>query len=381
MPTSLFCAAGLTKPNECGNHLLLQLAAKLRYFELDWGFSIPWGHACLLGCVKGLFKELFSPFTSEAARPAHEISHARRRIITSRASRVSVTHEVGRPYKDVVHCWKSYTIEDWLHFTKTYSVFVLHNMLHPEIAAAWGHLRAAVLHYMRLREDTLEPAVREAAREHLRKYAKAVETYLPVHLCTFNLHLIVCHSYKQKTQTGTIFELLEFWIERGVGDGKEVVKYRLTSGPEKVVVGHHLLKRRLEELDRRPNMQNLPKKYFPRRGQHVMVDEAPANVNSFIGTGELTLLDAPAGNGMSDADAIYRCLNQYTIHFFLRNIEAWRYQNAWIGGEVVQSLVYRRARSRVSYNVRVDWVKGSITGTREVRFGMVHYLVKLLQTD
>lgn len=229
-------------------------------------------------------------------------------------------------------------MEDWLHFAESYAPFVLRDVLHPEVEAAWEHLRQAVMHYLRLEENTLQPGVRRVAEEHLREYAVAVETFLPVHLCTFNLHLIVCHSHEQETQTGTIFESSEFWIERGVGECKEVVKYRLTSAPDKVVVGHHLLKRRLIELAREPEMKDLPEKFFPKRGQHGKQDESAPEEDSLIGRGESFVLNFGPDVGTSDGHAIYRCLCQYAIQFPLAEIDAFRFQVAWIGGEVVQSL-------------------------------------------
>jgi hypothetical protein len=377
---SFFCifAAGELEAKDCGNHYLPEVAAKLRYFEMDWGFPIPWGHAGLLGCVKDLFRELLSKYPNEAQRKPHAISNAKRRIISPRAAHVRVPHEVGRPYKDVVHHWKSYTMEDWLHFVETYSVFVLRDILHPELAEAWEHLRAAVLHYMRLDDDTLRPEKREAARDHLRAYAVAVETYLPVYMCKFNLHLIVCHSYDQETELGSIFELLEFWIERGVGENKQAVKYRLTSAPEKVVVGHHNLSRRLFQLSLVPDLQNLPEKFFPKRGQHAKVDEAAPDESSLMGPGELVFLTgSEAASGGSDEQAVLDCLSRYSLHFPLNNVETWRFKVAWIGGELVQSKIYLRARSRVSYCVQVQWLKDTLRGLEETRFGVVQYFLKL----
>ena len=78
------------------------------------------------------------------------------------------------------------TIEDWLNWTETTSVYVTHgNDVLPRIVKeAWGHLRLSVLHYLRhvvVDQDPTAPgssynlAARRRAREHLLRFARIAE--------------------------------------------------------------------------------------------------------------------------------------------------------------------------------------------------------------
>ena len=65
--------------------------------------------------------------------------------------------------------------------------------------------------------------------------------HLPDPACTLNLHLAVCHLEQQEVARGATANCNEAWMERGIQDMKELMRYRLSSAPEKVFVNSRLL--------------------------------------------------------------------------------------------------------------------------------------------
>lgn len=368
-------------PNKCGNKFLPEIAKALPYFDMSWGFAIPFAHAALLGVVKSFWLlALFNYTCKEAERESYWIPKARRKLMAARAVMIRCTVEAGRPYRDIVATSGGWTMEDWLHWTETYSLYIARDILPPTMEAAWQALRKSVVHYARLDETTLSASEREAARDNLRAYAVFVDKYLPADECTLNLHTVVCHTYEQESQTGSIFEMSEYWIERLIGTLKKCVKYRMTTQPEKVIVGYYLLKRRLLQLSR-----FIKSVEYKEQTSHTIKDEESTEGGSFcLQSGQI--MEVLGEVGEVERNATEASLERMSIDVFEIDNQSVviKFKSAYLGGEIVQSKAYLLARERVSYCVSVDyhskvWDReaNEFRDQCQTRFGVVHYFVKI----
>ncbi|DBA84634.1 TPA: hypothetical protein ACH3X1_005997 [Trebouxia sp. C0004] len=111
----------------------------------------------------------------------------KRSIMRERGKKIRLTAEFGRPYKCIVDSFKSYKLDDWLHFLEIFSLI------------------------------------------------------LPESMLSYNLHILVCRLKKQEEAKGCVARCGELWVERGIQDVKSNVKYRTTSCPEKLYV-HDLMR-------------------------------------------------------------------------------------------------------------------------------------------
>lgn len=124
--------------------------------------------------------------------------------MTARASMVHSTVDFGRPYKDIVHRRGYWVMEEWLHWTETWSIIILQPYKHGSISLPilhdkdtlkmWQALQAICLHFMRAFAEHDSEARCQAVAGHLRAYSKAVERKFGPSECKYNLHLIVCRQ-------------------------------------------------------------------------------------------------------------------------------------------------------------------------------------------
>lgn len=90
--------------------------------------------------VKGFLAEALADYTGDC--PLHVISRNDRTTMRNRGKRLRLTAEFGRPYKCVVDSFKSYLLDDWLHFLETFSLYILQgNILDGVMQDMWLKLR------------------------------------------------------------------------------------------------------------------------------------------------------------------------------------------------------------------------------------------------
>ena len=224
--------------NVAGRHGIPPLAS-LSYFDLHFGYLLPWIHAGPWGILKNFWKHLLRDYTGQA--PALVISKAGRKQMSERAKYLVLTSDMGRPYTDIVKYKGTWVMENWLHWAETFSPVIVHDILQqecPEALEAWMNLRKAFLHYLcshgwydHMNADEKEKACCDATVS-IREYARFVEEKLGIQYCTINLRLLAVHSYDQEIQTGPIEHTLEFWVERAIQRYKKWVKDRVVNNPD-----------------------------------------------------------------------------------------------------------------------------------------------------
>ena len=185
-----------------GRHGIPPLA-ELSYFDLHFGYLLPWIHAGPWGVLKSFWKYLLRDYTGTRP-PAFAIPNADRKKMSSRAKYLVLTSDMGRPYTDIVRYKGTWVMENWLHWAETFCPVIAHDVLKescPQAFDAWMHLRRAFLHYLCSHEwyDHLDARQKEKARVEakvsMRTYAEFVESKLGIQFCTINLRMLTVHSY------------------------------------------------------------------------------------------------------------------------------------------------------------------------------------------
>ena len=74
--------------------------------------------------------------------PQHVISKPLRKEMRRRGQQLRLTAEFGRPYRCIVDSFKSYQLDDWLHFLETFSLYgVQGDMLDNVMQDMWDKMR------------------------------------------------------------------------------------------------------------------------------------------------------------------------------------------------------------------------------------------------
>ena len=361
-----------------GRHGIPPLA-ELSYFDLHFGYLLPWIHAGPWGVLKSFWKYLLRDYTGTRP-PAFAIPNADRKKMSSRAKYLVLTSDMGRPYTDIVRYKGTWVMENWLHWAETFCPVIAHDVLKescPQAFDAWMHLRRAFLHYLCSHEwyDHLDARQKEKARVEakvsMRTYAEFVESKLGIQFCTINLRMLTVHSYEQEIQTGPIKHTLEFWVERAIQRYKKWVKDRVVLQPDIFLGNCYLLECALndaaaagrdvhEMIYRAPrqalNSENLDDvklyQHLVGSGKQVEVTEA------FVGDKLDLLRRFLHGRGQEVMDSALE-RGEVSVHVFLR---------AKVDLEVFHSVEYLRTRSRCSHHVCYQ-LKGDDASTR--RYGRV----------
>lgn len=234
------------------------LIKELPYLDYQNTFVVPVPHAALLGVVKDFWSFLLRPM-SGALSHTFVISSAARAVIKERARHIVQTCDFQRAYSDIVDKRGYWVMEDWLHWTETWSVYVLmpHNgtpVLPEPAMSMWKHLRAGLLYFCRVHPlpDVAQSA--EDACAELLEYAKLVEQHFGPKMCKFNLHVIICRLLPQELARGKAAFGNEYWIENLIQWAKSIVRGRTSKYPELVLVHDMLVDAALACMRReRPN--------------------------------------------------------------------------------------------------------------------------------
>jgi hypothetical protein len=141
-------------------------------------------------------------------------------------------------------------MEDKLTWTDTVSVYAMHEAgVHKTILKMWGHLRAAIVFFMRHQPGQHTSKRIEKAQEELLAYACLVQKTWNMHeLMTHNLHTCLVHLPEQAKKCGPTAFAGEWWLERLMQVFKRVTKYRCTRYPETTAVQHWLLMQALDDV-------------------------------------------------------------------------------------------------------------------------------------
>lgn len=226
---------GLRQARNVGAHGQSIFLTWLPYADANNLWVVPVAHASLFGVVKDFWNAMLATkkkggsathrrsianvlaqqkranesragcsclkFDRNAGRtlPAYALPNTIRNLMSARATSIHTTLDYSRPYQDIVTRRGTYVMEDWLHFTETFSVGILHPdgngqaLLKPPFRQMWSLLRTAVIHYFRASrsEATCTTSHRTQAAEAIRSYARLLEQHVGITACKYNLHVLV----------------------------------------------------------------------------------------------------------------------------------------------------------------------------------------------
>ena len=118
--------------------------------------------------------------------------------MTQRSAMLHSTIDFGRSYGDIEDARGYWGMEQWLHWTETWSVIILQPfngipvLHHPDILTMWEALRGIVCHFMRPMVEHADQAAKDEVQRRLSVYSQLAQTVFgPAH-CKWNLHMINC---------------------------------------------------------------------------------------------------------------------------------------------------------------------------------------------
>ena len=189
---------------------------------------------------------------------------------------------------------------------------------------------------------------------------------MPAELLTYNLHILVCRLHKQEEACGAVAKDLEFWVERNIQELKSAVKYRTTEWPEKIAVQRALVGQRLHLLC----MEHPQVRGFDELCPAYRAAAVRGNVDSGTSAHGSQLL----GVGKPVSNPGRQAALRTALRRLLRTARpaGWSHQRdtdsaalhqhtyaSKQGDEVVTSAANSRSRSRVSFYVKVTYVRAA----------------------
>ena len=176
---------------------------------------------------KGKKRALPEPGPSEA--PWYLLDNQVKRVMASRCTLLAATCDFGRPYRCVVNQRGSWVMEDWMHWTETWSVGILqrsdhgHVLQDERLRTMWQCLRKAVLYFLRMPDcevgeapaSTWHPGCEEErqASHALAQYSQLCQEHFGHLLCKYNLHIANCRFVRQTHARGHTCFATEYWLE------------------------------------------------------------------------------------------------------------------------------------------------------------------------
>lgn len=102
-------------------------------------------NAGLYGVTKKFVGLLLEDYATEADRQWWNLSRASKATITARGQRLRVTADFGRAYRSIIKYWRSWTMEEYLHFLETYSLYLFSaDLMDARMWTMWNLLRSAI---------------------------------------------------------------------------------------------------------------------------------------------------------------------------------------------------------------------------------------------
>jgi hypothetical protein len=256
------------QPSDVGCHGTSIVIKELDYTSYPNTFPVPVPHAGMLGCCKDFWCFVLRP-TSGPSSHQFVISSESRRVMAQRASHLAATCDFGRPYTDILSKRGNWVMEDWLHWTETWSVYITaphegRPVLPQVVADMWRHLRSGLLYFSRV---TPLPDVAQdgpGARTALFAYARLVEQHFGPAMCKYNLHVLVCRLVGQEAARGKAAFSNEYWVENLIQWAKAIVSRRTTSCPELVLLMEMLGDEALSHIRMKyPDLVRTFEEWFP----------------------------------------------------------------------------------------------------------------------
>jgi hypothetical protein len=206
----------------------------------------------------------------------------------------------------------------------------------------------------------------DEAKACLEECAKLCQTHLPVEMCTYNLHTLVCHVLEACAQTGSAGAATELYVERAIRRIVRCTRARATKNVGAFLMNESLLSScvtRLSETikltldDLAPSRR--PAVLLSRVAGATMVEEPRADGDYFSTVGKRDYLVGPDGAAQRALLNEWFARSEPTINFATLGDDDFvchRFGTVVRAGVEVHSRAYTRVQSRVSWHVAIDFV-------------------------
>lgn len=131
--------AGQAVANDIGCWGWSKLVKSLPYVDYNHLWLTPVAHALLFGVIKTFWK-LLAPLKSQKDNkkkgdpaPWYRMKPNQLRVMKERAAHITCTNDFNRPYRCIVLHRGNWTMEEYLHFTETFSPYIL--MPDPDVVS------------------------------------------------------------------------------------------------------------------------------------------------------------------------------------------------------------------------------------------------------
>jgi hypothetical protein len=357
---------GEVQPRQVGCHGTCCILTALPYVDMANLYVAPIAHAGLHGAGRDYWNMVLEDPGDEP--PWYLAPSGLRKAMLERAKDVAGTCDFRRNYTDILSRRGGWTMEDWLHWTETWSVYIAQpcatHQLPPEMAEMWALLRSGLLYYMRASPGDGASTAAEATA-YLKKYGALAQQHgLEAKLCKFNLHLLCCRMERQEAARGKVAYGTEYWVENEIQLAKSSVKYRSTTGPEKVLVHDLLLDRALSAASvREPRIltfDELMPSYRAGNAPRVqhLDEEDPVTGSLLLGRGAIPN-EQDAVVATASVKELLRHWPQHSAGWEAADVIAKNmllYTRARVRrGEVLHSTRYLRPTKKTSVNIMVQY--------------------------
>jgi hypothetical protein len=375
---------------EVGCHGFSPVIKALPYLHYNNSYPVPIAHSGPFGVVKRFWEMAFNT-QIEGLR----ISKSALKQIRARARDIIDTLDFGRTYTDITKQAGTWVMENWAHWTETWSVYVLRpykgvNILPDALSKMWDFLRRGLLYFMRVCPQVDVPTTAEGAKRLLKRYGAEAERLFGPTACSYNLHMLVCRLADQEDARGKVAFGTEYWIELCVQQAKTIIDGRSTQFPEITLVKDLLVCRALSRMYSTGGILSYDESVGT-AAQPMMasnVDEGDAEGCQLLGSGRS--MTAEESNLASSAvrDLWSNFSNELEplgwTSFLLSQAEVLVYCHADSGGptsEIIHSQAYERPKVKESFYVRVSYIEelGRSRPAREVNYvAKVRFFIKII---
>lgn len=215
---------------------------------------------------------------------------------------------------------------------------------------------------------------------------------LPVEMCTFNLHVLVCRLPLQEAARGHPAKDLELWIERAIRYMKGDVKYRTTMYPEKIFVKSMLIDLALSRIKLAREVDAAAAKLKDFNEWVPEYNEKPL-ASDDIDEGDPETGSQVMGHGRAPTAAVRERMTALVSAFLYKHPrDGWTRQRDLPsakmdiftrahrqGDEIITSQAYGASRTRCSYIVQVRFQQGQDAARLHAAF--VKYFVRVRKTS
>jgi hypothetical protein len=358
---------------------LALIKRSLPYLDVVLSWRIPLMHKFLNGIVRDFMNLLLPDLRGGRSLHKYAVPRGGRKTMTLRAPHCVAPYESGRKYRDINNagysgCLSGWTMADIARFLETWSPYILHGVLHEDMKLPFELIRdtwIAIIHHPRREEAEgalpgtyLKQYAIHMERLALQEGGAPEDRNAVMSLLKLNLHVLACHMDEQARWSGALVYATELWIERSMQDLKRTTKYKVTHDGEARVASDIQMSELLRNNEEIIQAKALEREQHIRRGRSLsrcsaVVDDTTLPI-SFHGRGKIPSIDihvdldlAPLlrlSSGMYEwipggedrwGDEDY--IRQLFVQGELRIMSAYEFDKAYLEGEFINSLAYKRS--------------------------------------